>query len=107
MRPPKRVQLGYAPIRVHHQDGQAAWGHFSADRQALGIDSSQLPADQLNCAYHEVFHAIVQRSATQLPDDLEEQLARVVGNYMAELHVRNPRLSEWLEYLAVRVREDG
>jgi len=99
-----RIELGYAGLRLLQDDGIADSGHFTADRQVIGIDTAQVPADQLNTLFHELTHVIAQRFHLDLDEKLEEHLAQVFGNAWAELFLRNPNL---LPFLQERIDEEA
>ena len=100
----EQIGIGYSPVRLLEADGLADSGHFVADRQVIGIDTNQLPADQLNTLFHELTHTIAQRFHLDVDDKLEEHLAQIYGNAWAEIFLRNPDLLPWL---AKRVEEEA
>jgi hypothetical protein len=88
----EEIEVGYAPVRLLQVDGLADSGHFVADRQVIGVDTNQLPADQLNTLFHELTHTIAQRFRLDISSDAEEHLSQVFGNAWAEIFIRNPGL---------------
>jgi hypothetical protein len=100
----KRVKIGYAPVRVLRADGLADSGHYAAERQVVGVDTSSLPADQLNTLFHELTHVIAQRFHLDLATEVEEHLAQVFGNAWAEILIYNPELLPFVEQIAREAR---
>lgn len=93
----ERIEIGYSPVFVLEDGRIADSGHFLAERQALGVDTGQLPADRLNTLCHELTHVAAQRFHLDLPGDQEEHLAQVFGNFWAEIFLRNPQLLDWIK----------
>lgn len=102
MKPPRRVTVGPHRFRVTMVpdgilEGAGADGTCVPRRLTIALDGGQPPSQMADCLLHELTHALL--ASVKVEDDLEEQIALVLGPGLLGLIRDNERLIDWIRSL--------
>ena len=88
--------LGPVVVRRRAIQRRGLWGEFDRAGRTIQVDSGLDQATALQTLWHEVVHLALHDGHAGLPEDVEERVCDVVGQYLAgmqaagHLSVRSP-----------------